>query len=222
MIKTARRACTLGLGAALACLLAAPATQAAPADTSMGSHGMALFGDADGLYASHLPMFHAPHDHQVVLQVRLADPELDRALRARMQGTTALWTIDPERFALSRLGPGSAAPLQGFSADIHRGHFERGGQKLYAGARFVVDRVVYFQRLDPAARTRGESRYLPVGKYLFKQLDSRPDHDHIVKLAAPAQAPLAIPKSGLDNPEKVLGRVVPVVGTVYFETGDLR
>lgn len=188
----------------------------------MGSHGMALFGDADGLYASHLPMFHAPHDYQAVLQVRLADPELDRALRARMHGTTALWTIDPERFLLSRLAPGSAAPLQGFSADVFSGHFERGGQRVHAGTRFVVEKVVYFQRLDPATRVRDEARYLPVGNYLFKQLDSRPDFDHIVKLGAPAAAPLTIRKAGLDKPEEAIRQVAPLIGTVYFETGDLR
>ena len=206
----------------LAALAFLYAGQAAAQDTSMGAHGMALFGDRDGLYASHLPMFHAPHDHQVVLQVRLADPQLDRALRERMQDTTALWTIDPERFALSRLGPASAAPLAGFSADVYSGHFERGGERVHTGARFVVDKVVYFQRLDPAARARDEAHYLPVGKYLFKRIDSRPDADHIVKLAAPVTAPLAIRKDGLANPEETLRQRVPVLGTVYFETGDLR
>ena len=205
--------------AALAFLVAG---QAAAQDTSMGSHGMALFGDRDGLYASHLPMFHAPHDYQVVLQVRAADPGLDRALRARMQGTTALWTIDPERFLLSRLAPDSTSPLKGFSADVFSGHFERGGQRAYAKTAFVVEKVVYFQRLDPATRSRGEARYLPVGNYLFKQLDSRPDFDHIVKLAAPAQGPLTVRKSGVENPEAALGRLAPLAGTVYFETGDLR
>lgn len=204
--------------AALAFLLAGPA---AAQDTSMGSHGMALFGDRDGLYASHLPMFHAPHDHQVVLQVRLADPQLDRALRERMQDTTALWTIDPERFPLSRLGPGSPSALAGFSADVYSGHFERGGERVHARAAFIVDRVVYFQRLDPAVRTREAAHYLPIGKYLFKRIDSRPDMDHIVKLAGPA-APLTIRKEGLANPEETLRQHAPVVGTVYFETGDLR
>ncbi|MGX4643576.1 hypothetical protein [Massilia sp. SYSU DXS3249] len=205
--------------AALAFLLAG---QAAAQDTSMGSHGMTLFGDRDGLYASHLPMFHAPHDHQVVLQVRLADPQLDRALRARMQDTTALWTIDPERFPLSRLGSASASPLAGFSADIYSGHFERGGERVHVRVPFVVEKVVYFQRLDPATRTRGEAHYLPVGKYLFKRIDSRPDVDHIVKLAAPAAVPLTVRKEGLSNPEEALRQHAPVVGTVYFETGDLR
>ncbi len=214
MMNTLRRGLLLaGLAAALPVMAH---------DGSYGSHGMVLFGDRDGLYASHLPLFQAPHDVQAVLQVRLADPRQDRELRARMQGTTALWTIDPEHFELSRLDPRSAAPLRGFGADIYRGHFERGGQREAARARFVVEKVVYFERLDPSMRARSEATYLPVGKYLVKRLDSRPDFDHIVKLEQAAVHSVVIGKDGLANPERALGAVAPVAGTVYFETGDLR
>lgn len=48
--------------------------------------------------------------------------------------------------------------------------------------------------------------------------------DHIVKLAAPApaQMPVTIRGSGLSKLEKARRRVAPVLGTVCFETGDLR
>ena len=191
-------------------------------DHSMGTHGMVLFGDRDGLYASHLPLFRAPHDHQVVLRLRLADPGLERALRAQLDGKTALWTIAPERFELSRLGPDSAAPLHSFAADVFDGHFERDGRRAYIGAGFVVEKVLVYRRLDPAARSRLEARYLPVGRFLVKEIDSRPDYDHIVALSAPAAGPLAVRKDGMDNPQARLGQLAPVRGTVYFETGDLR
>lgn len=215
----------------LACFAATPAfaheaahgtSHRATHDATYGSHGMALFGDRDGLYASHLPMFRAPHDHQVVLRVRLSDPALDRTLRERMQGRTALWTIDPERFELSRLGPGAADPLRAFQARVFSGHFERGGKEEIAQAGFVVEKVLLFERLDPGVRTRAQAHYLPVGKYLVKRLDSRPDYDHILKLAGPVQAPLAVAKDGMANPEAALRRLAPVVGTVYFDTADLR
>ena len=214
MMNTLRRGLLLaGLAAAL---------PAWAHDASYGSHGMVLFGDEDGLYASHLPLFRAPHDVQAVLQVRLADPRQDRELRARMQGTTALWTIEPEHFELSRLDPGSAAPLRGFGADIYSGHFERGGQRQLTRARFVVEKVVYFERLDPSMRARSEATYLPVGRFLVKRLDSRPDYDHIVKLAVAVPGQISVAKPDLSNPEQTLRKVAPVVGTVYFETGDLR
>ncbi|KFI08382.1 hypothetical protein [Massilia sp. BSC265] len=191
-------------------------------DHGMGTHGMALFGDRDGLYASHLPLFRAPHDHQVVLKLRLTDPELERALRARLDGKTALWTIEPERFELSRLGPASAAPLRSFAADVFEGHFERDGKRAHAGARFMVEQVIVYRRLDPAAVSRPEARYLPVGRFLVKEIDSRPDYDHIVALSAPAAGPLTVRKAGMENPQDRLEALVPVRGTVYFETGDLR
>ena len=203
-------------------LLAAVGNPARAHDHSFGTHGMALFGDRDGLYASHLPLFGAPHDHQVVLKLRLADPGLDRAVRAGLHGKTALWTIEPERFELSRLDPQAAAPLRAFSADVVRGHFERGGQRLHAKARFVVEQVLVYRRLDPAARVRMDARYLPVGSFLVKEIDSRPDYDHIVALAAPAPGVLTVAKAGLDNPEAALKALAAVRGTVYFETGDLR
>lgn len=76
-----------------------------------GSHGMAVFGGRDGLYASHLPMFHAPHDAQVLLRFRLADASVDASLRARLALRPQLWTLDPESFDLHRLQPGNPEPL---------------------------------------------------------------------------------------------------------------
>ncbi len=203
-------------------LLAWLANPALAHDHSYGSHGMALFGDNEGLYASHLPLFRAPHDHQVVLKLRLADPGLERALRGQLDGKTALWTIEPEHFELSRLDPQAAAPLRAFSADIFSGHFERDGKLVHAKARFVVEQVLVYRRLDPALHSRSMARYLPVGAFLVKEIDSRPDYDHIVALTAPAPGVVTIAKAGLDNPEAALKPVAAVRGTVYFETGDLR
>src|SRR5471030_1344452 len=112
-----------------------PASAAASAaGPTYGEHGMALFGGTQGLYASHLPMFHAPHDYQVILQVHVADPVIDAALRKRLNGHTALWTIAPEKFELDRLAPQAALPLTQFQADLVQGHFEQGGKTQYAGA----------------------------------------------------------------------------------------
>ncbi len=203
-------------------LLLLPAGRAMAHDHSFGTHGMALFGDRDGLFASHLPLFRAPHDHQVVLKVKLADPGLDRALRAQLDGKTDLWTIEPERFELSRLDPASASPLRAFAADLYSGHFERDGKRVHAGVQLVVEQVLVYRKLDPGIRSRLEARYLPVGRFLVKEIDSRPDLDHIVALSSEAPAPLTIRKDGVKNPEAQLKLLAPVRGTVYFETGDLR
>ena len=70
------------------------ALPAARAETAVGGHGMAVFGGRVGLYASHLPMFHTPHDSQIVLRFRLADTA---ALNLGSLG------LDPLKAALARL-----------------------------------------------------------------------------------------------------------------------
>jgi hypothetical protein len=191
-------------------------------DHSYGTHGMVLFGDRDGLYLSHLPLMRAPHDHQVVLAVRLADPALDKSVREALRGKTELWTIEPERFELSRLDPASSTPLRAFGADIFNGHFERDGRRVHSKAQLLVEKVVVYRKLDTASRTRTHARYLPIGRFLVKEIDSRPDFDHIVALGTPALRPAVVPKSGLDNPEAFLTQGFDVRGTVYFDTADLR
>lgn len=219
--------------AALALLLAAP--PAAPAGATFGEHGMALFGGKDGLYASHLPMFHAPHDYQVILQVHVADPAVDAALRQRLDGKTALWTVAPEPFELNRLAPRAAAPLTQFKADLVLGHFEQGGKTQYAAASVVVDKVVMFRQLSPARRVNSGAIYWQVGagrqRFLIKRIDSRPDFEHILAYTAASGAPglsIAVPKHALQ--ETSAGELAAALhiapsaigGTVYFSTEDLR
>jgi hypothetical protein len=183
-----------------AVLLLAGGAQAA--NPTFGQHGMALFGGKDALYASHLPMFHAPHNYQVVLRVHLADPKQDQALRARLDGRTALWTVAPENFELDRLAPGAARPLKRFKADMVEGHFEQGGATRVKDATVMVDQVLVFRALDGVERQSPVARYLRVGGYLVKEIDSRPDFDHIVALKGKAGTgePVAIAKKGLGQP----------------------
>lgn len=187
-------------------LLAGAASCANAAGTTFGTHGMVLFGGSDGLYAAHLPMFHAPHDYQVVLRVRLADPAQDAALRAHLQESIALWTLDPEKFAIDRLAPGAAQPLTSFRAAVVQGHFEQDGRK-HSEAQLLVDEVLHFRQLPMAVRSAPATRYLQFGaperRYLVKLIESRPDFDHIFALDT--------------RPGK--GRML---GTIYYSTDDLR
>jgi hypothetical protein len=192
------------------------------AEASHGVHGMVLFGGQDGLYAAHLPLFHAPHDTQVVLQLRFKDPQLDRAMRARLDGKTALWTLEPERFALRRLAPDAQAPLPGFRATVVEGHFERDGTPRLRDAELVVERVVLYRPLSPQPAVQAFARYVPVGPFLVKLVDSRPDFDHIVLLERAAGAPVEVAKRGVEENLEALARQAPVAGTVYYDTADLR
>jgi hypothetical protein len=201
---------------AAAALLAANAALAQN-DTSYGTHGMAMFGGKDAIYVSHLPMLHPPHDAQVVAKIRFEDKQLDASLRAQLDGKTALWTINPEKFELNRLAPGAARPIRTFKADVVAGHFERGGVSKHIGAQLVVEEVIIYRKLSAGQRTSATSTYRPVGTFLVKEIDSRPDFDHIVLLRKPASAPVTVRKEGLREPA-----LPDAVGSVYFDTADLK
>ncbi len=67
---------------ALLSSLALPTAWAHDEPARMGLHGMLLFGGLEGLYASHLPMFHTPHDVQLLLRIRLQDAALNQQIRS--------------------------------------------------------------------------------------------------------------------------------------------
>ncbi|RTL22242.1 MAG: hypothetical protein EKK52_06670 [Burkholderiales bacterium] len=202
---------------------------AAAEETAMGGHGMAVFGGREGLYASHLPMFHAPHDSQVLLRFHLADPTADTALRDTLAREPRLWTFDPEPFDLLRLQPGHARPLRAFKARFFEGHFERGGRPQAADQGVIVDELLFFRRLDATPRAAAVGQYRLIGRgeewFAVKEIDRRPDFDQILRVTAPrARGRVAVPLRGLTPPLEALPRALraTAVTQLYFETDDLR
>ncbi len=154
---------------------------------SYGVHGMALFGGNDALFASHLPMFHAPHNQQVILQIEIIDPVIRRSVGMELERKAELWTLNPEPFALSALWQ-KDSPLREFNAEIFHGHFERGGNSRFQRVKIRVVRVAFHAQLSakPKAGVGFETyQVVQVGtsNFLFKHINARPDFDHIVKIA---------------------------------------
>jgi hypothetical protein len=222
--------------------VAAAAPAAAAQGPSFGEHGMVLFGGRDGLFLSHMPMFHRPHDTQVVVQVHLADPHRDAALRRELAARPGLWTIVPERFELDRLAPDAADPLRTFHADVVRGHFERGGRTQSHGDEFVVERVLFDHRLAPSPTPAATPRYQVVDAgggtrehFLVHWIATRPDADHILRVLTPTRARLPpqveLPRGAslastpreLQHALRQSGATSARVGpAIYLETGDLE
>ena len=217
-----------------------------------GSHGMAVFGGRDGLYASHLPMFHAPHDAQVLIRFHLADASVDAHLRAQLALRPRLWTLDPESFDLHRLQPGNAEPLTQFNARFVQGHFERNGLERFTGQTVLVDEVMLFKHLDFKSASAGAvphsaGRYLLLGSgreyFAVKEIDRRPDFDVIVAMKPHPSSrrpvgerttllqPFMLPTNDLKEPHAAalqaalqgrFGRTLQVGKMLYFETEDLK
>jgi hypothetical protein len=200
---------------------------------SFGKHGMVVFGGREGLYASHMPMFHAPHDYQVLIRFHLADPKVDQLLRQRLSQKPTLWSLDPEDFELTRLGPAHPQALQQFTAGFFEGHFERDGKARYTQQRVVIDEVLMFRQLSMQERAHTEGRYRVIGqgneRFLIKEIDRRPDFDVIIALGKKAKQfqtrLLLLPSDAMTLPstlQSVLSEQGGSAKVLYIETGDLQ
>ena len=193
------------------------------------------------VYASHLPMFHRPHDYQVVLELELSAPAQAVYEASRRDfPREAVYTLEPEKFVLPEL----VAHPRAFRADVYRGHFERGGTRIANGAVVQVRRVVYFRQLQPTEADPARPEFLVFGnaqeQFMAHRIAGRPDYDQVMRVAVPPAtlpllrqrflpwqadtvllAPLA--KPGLLR-GTALGKplTVRVVQSIYTETDDLR
>ena len=155
--------------------------------STRGLHGMLLVGD-DPAYASHLPMFMAPHNYQVVLRVTLPDDVRRRLADVRAQlGKDQLVTLKPEVFAITDL-VAPETPLRAFRADVVQGHFEHGGEPVGEAVPVTVDDVVVFRELDmTGASLGGDLSYLLFGDadrelFLAHRVGHRPSFDQVLRV----------------------------------------
>jgi hypothetical protein len=197
------------------------------AQVRVGLHGMLLFGSEYGLFASHLPMFHLPHNAQVVLQLTFDDPQINTAVINGLTLSAAsgypIWTIVPQQFDLSMLSPAHPSHIEHLNVDIVKGHFERGGEMQWKNQGLTVTRVLVFNELDTQFEQQKTSNntYLKVNntpddkvQFLVKRLTTRPDADHIVRLdnvgnSLPAEIVIPIDTANLFNNEAQLRAALP-------------
>ncbi len=163
------------------------------------THGMLLFG-RNVTYASHLPMFHAPHDYQLLLKLKLEAKASPRVLadyeKAKSDGDT-LFTIEPERMDLTQVISGKK---KSFSANLYRGHFERGG-KVLGQVQLTVEKIVYSAKLKGDQTPESAQSYLIFGEkteyFAAHVIQAKPSFDFVAELGAPKQGEESIPDAQL-------------------------
>lgn len=205
-----------------------------------GLHGMLVFGDGKSLYASHLPMFHAPHDRQVIFRFHFSDKKIDAKVKKHFAERQELWTLAPEEFDLDRLQTNAPNALKKFTGKLFQGHFERGGKQAYAMQTVLVDEVLVFNSLAPKETAKSEGIYYLIGQgttqFLMKKIDRHPDFDVLmsVKNAGKPKRKLnqiVVSTEELTLPEKAvittalqqqLGKSWWFGEIIYFETEDLK
>jgi hypothetical protein len=193
----------------------------APSSDPPGSHGMLVVG-TDVVYLSHLPMFHVPHNYQLIFEAALdADVLADYRRDAGAHAETYYTLVPTERWVL----PDTIVEGARFSADLYRGHFERGGTPIRQGVTVMVRRIVHFRRFDPG-HVPDPAQWIAFGRghehFLAHRIEAAPDMDQVVQLASPPAEGQAVrlPQAG----ELKVGDTVPsgtVQRVVYTEYGDL-
>jgi hypothetical protein len=161
-----------------------------------GQHNMFVFG-RDTMFLSHLPMFMAPHDAQLILEVTLEDPHgssIQEAWPREREGHSdqRLYTMMPEEFALSTLYIPDPPERGSFRATFFRGHLERRGKIIpeLTDVNVRITDVVYARQFDRGARP-DDLTYLLLGRrgelFLAHVISQPPDFDQIlsVELAGP-------------------------------------
>jgi hypothetical protein len=206
-------------------------------------HGMLLFGK-QVTYASHLPMFHSPHDYQVILKLELSDVPGSGVLRkyadekAKMEtarpGEERYFTLVPEVMDLTQVISGKKGS---FSAVIYRGHFEREGTKL-GPVKVKVEKIVFQRPLDGSQPPAAAQTYLGFGEkgeyFLAHLIQEKPSFDLI---ATASELPVVgdrvveiprlkkadqtrLPKAGEEL--GVAGGIqTRLLGVIYSEEGEL-
>lgn len=149
-------------------------------------HGMLLFG-SNKVYVSHLPMFHPPHDYQLIAEITLpadAAATYRRSLAAHPEET--VYTLVPERLAL----PDLVAHPRPFRADLYRGHFERGGSVIAASVTVNLARVLVWRKFVPSAEKPAAASFVlfgnPAEAFVAHLIVAPPDFDQVIEAGAGA------------------------------------
>jgi hypothetical protein len=183
----------------------AAASQSNASDEDLpGTHNMLVVGH-DSIFLSHLPMFEgmdetnsaftSPHRYQVILQAELSRSgtsvdELYAKDRRRNPGVK-MYTLQPEKFVLSRLFTPDALPkLNSFEGMVFRGHLERGGRPIegLTDISVRIKRVVHARMFDPTDAKPDKLTYILFGAgqelFLAHRIAMPPDFDQVLSIKA--------------------------------------
>ena len=150
-------------------------------------HGMFLFGK-NKTYASHLPMYHAPHDYQVLLELELQKLEGSNAIEkyeALKSEGISFFTILPEKMDLTQIMNGTK---KSFLASIFKGHFERGAENM-GKVKVNVSKILLSAPLDGGIINDNIQEYFVFGEngeyFAAHLIEGKPNFDAILKVASP-------------------------------------
>ncbi|CCQ10064.1 hypothetical protein PALB_9290 [Pseudoalteromonas luteoviolacea B = ATCC 29581] len=191
-----------------------------------------MFSDGVSLYASHLPMFHTPHDVQFIARIKLQDQSTHKALIQALMSNAGYWTLAPQRFDLNRLSSEAPERLRHFNANLFSGHFEREGKQHFSDRVIEIQSVVVHQSLSRKTTRKAEFiRITPNSverQFYARIIRGKPGVDQLFWLESTAQLPksFSIESNSLTFNAKTIAEMLGVVPErlhlYYEELGDLQ
>ena len=207
-----------------------------------GGHGMVVLG-AGTVFLSHLPMFMAVHDYQVILEAEFVGPdglpEEAYAVDRKDHPDQKLYTLAPRPFVLPDILPRDDKPprLSSFRGNVFRNHFERKATDPEQIAQDVVvnvKNVVHGRKFDPAAERPKNLEYILFGRvgdiYLAHLISRPPDFDQLIRVTVDHELsdenlarglPLSVPDRSNSSSERVREGDGAVSSNLRAPSGDI-
>jgi hypothetical protein len=198
-------------------------------------HGMLIFGN-EKIYASHLPLFHTPHDYQIILELELEKTTKDQFVKdQQLHPEFTTYSIEPEKFIL----PEMIKNPKPFKVNIYRGHFERGGVLVIKQITATIKQVIYFRKFDPLEIKASDTRFIVFGnsneQFAAHHISNHPDFEQIIQvrtslLRTDKPFELILFNLTVNSPVGVSGNVIETSGKgkftllkqIYLEFDDLK
>ncbi|WP_395374434.1 hypothetical protein [Marinicella sp. W31] len=198
------------------------------ASSRHGVHGMVLFGGSGTYYISHLPLFHHPHDMQIIAQVRFS--KANEAAIDTLLDSSSLVTLVPKPFDLNRISEDGFV----FHGDLYNGHFERGGTLKIESLQISIEHIIEKSLLkNNKPQQTVTYRLIPNDtsqtlRFYFRVIDSRPAADHIIAVRSQQVLPAKLSFPGnklhgeLDTIAEQLKLPVSKISQIYLEINELQ
>lgn len=146
-------------------------------------HGMLIVGKSQ-VYLSHLPMFHSPHNYQVIIEVEFDAMGKQIYLKNLQKSDEKIYTLVPEVFVL----PEIVKNKKSFLAQIYQGHFERDGKLIADKVKVEIKRVIFYKKFNPKEIRPENGNFLIFGneheKFIAHVITTAPDFDQVLKIEA--------------------------------------
>jgi hypothetical protein len=145
-------------------------------------HGMLIFGK-EKIYASHLPLFHSPHNYQIILELETDKISKQKFLADQKQNPDfATYSIEPEKFVLSEM----LDKPKPFKVNLYRGHFERGGTQILKDITVTIKQVIFNEKFNSEKDRSALNNYILFGsekeKFVVHQITNKPDFEQIIQV----------------------------------------